>query len=295
MTSNFGKVLGVIFFAVIGAGILFTGLEYLSEWHEREIKSALEVQRKQFEKQHAELAREVRELETALHKKTATIPEERETEVFGKTAVETELVDPCDRLEKRIASFFDYIDKKTPDDATESRELLFQTTADLAENPPKVVGETRDLITLLRNQAHFFRILKKERIDMVRHLLKTEADVLESAMADFYAYYLSEDRCVGNNDNPLMPESAMYDYAGFFLETISGKSYLMRRASSTRTLTQYYAVLVLDQAIENGLNKYGIDIRDHIALAEKDIRSQSGLVYQDRYLDRLTELKRKYK
>ncbi len=294
MTSNFGKVLGVIFFAVIGAGIIFTGLQYLSEWHEREIKSTLEVQRKQFEKQHAELAREVRQLEEKLDK-TAAIPEERETEVFGKTAVETEMIDPCDLLEKRIASFFDYIDKKTPDDATESRELLFQMTADLAENPPKVVGETRDLITLLRNRAHFFRVLKKERIDMVRHLLKTEADVLESAMADFYAYYISRDRCLDNSDKPLMPASALYDYAGFFLETISGKSYLMRRDSSTRTLTQYYCVLVLDQAIEKGQNKYGIDIRDHLALTEKDIRSQSGLVYQDRYLDTLKELKRKYK
>ncbi len=205
-------------------------------------------------------------------------------------------MDRCEQRQKRIDSFFDYIDEKTDGkNETHSRDVFFQMMAALAENPPLVTGETRDLITLLRNRAHFFRVLKKERIDMVRRILKTEKDVLESAMADFYAYYISEDRCVGESEAQFMPMPALYDYAGFFLETISGKSYLMRRDSVTRSLAVYYSILVLDQAIENGLNKYGIDIREHIDFAKDDIRHRRGLIHRQQYMETLDELDNKYR
>lgn len=303
MTNYLGKMLGILFFAVIVAGALFFGLQYLSEWHEQEIKSALELQRKQFEAHYAKLEQELEEIETELdaERQAASLPQERAADVFGETATDTEPADTepmdrCEQRQKRIDSFFDYIDEKTDGkNETHSRDVFFQMTADLAENPPLVTGETRDLITLLRNRAHFFRVLKKERIDMVRRILKTEKDVLESAMADFYAYYISEDRCVGESGAQFMPMPALYDYAGFFLETISGKSYLMRRDSVTRSLAVYYSILVLDRAIENGLNRHGIDIREHIDFAKDDIRHRRGLLHRQQYMETLDELDDKYR
>ncbi|MFO8111159.1 MAG: hypothetical protein R6T92_01500 [Desulfosalsimonadaceae bacterium] len=295
MTRILGKILGILFFTAIVAGAIFFGLQYLSGWHEQEIQSALELQRKQFKANYDRLEKEIREVEAQLEKtrQTGSIPEERITEVFGKTEAETEAMGRCEFLKGRIDSFFDYLDKKMEGEKS-SQELFFQMTAALAKKPPVVIGEGRDLITLLRNRAHFFRILRKERINMVRKMLAAEKDILEAAMADFYAYYISEDRCVNENDRQFMPMPVLYDYAGFFLETLSGKGYLMRRDSSTRSLALYYSVLILDRAIDNELNKYGIDIREHIDAAKDDIRNQRGLAYRERYLETLDALTEKY-
>lgn len=295
MMRILGKILGILFFAALVAGALFLGLQYLSGWHEQEIQSALELQRKQFEADYDRLEKEIREVEEQLEKtrQTVSVPEERITEVFGKTAAETDANGQCEFLKERIESFFEYIDEKTAGEES-AKELFFQMAAALAERPPIVIGETRDLITLLRNRAHFFRILQRERIDMVRGMLTAEKDILEAAMADFYAYYISEDRCVHENDRQFMPMPVIYDYAGFFLETISGKAYLMRRESTTRSLALYYSVLILDQAIDNEMNKYGIDIRTHIDIAKDDIRHQRGLTYRDRYMETLDALAEKY-
>lgn len=296
MSRNPGKIFGIIFLAVITAGAIFLGLQYLSGWHEQEIQSALELQRKQYEAYHTQLEQEIREIEEQLEKsrQIASVPEEREIEVFGEAATEAEIIGQCEMQKNRIDSFFSYIDEKISTGDMDSQDLFFQMVADLADNPPLVVGETRDLITLLRNRAHFFRVLKKERIDLVRNILKTEKDILEPAMADFYAYYISENRCINDADNPFLPMSFLYDYAGFFLETISGKSYLMRRDSAIRSLAVYYSVLIVDFAIDNELNRYGIDIREHIDFAEDDIRNQRGLAHRERYLETLGELRRKY-
>ncbi len=297
MGTKLGKIAGFLFFAVIGAGAIFLGLQYVSEWHEQEIKSALELQRKQFEASYDRLDQEIRKIEKQLEETrlTASVPEERITEVFGKATDETDTMDACALLEGRISSFFNYIDEKTASPEPNARELFFQMMADLAEKPPIVIGETRDLITLLRNRAHFFRTLKKERIDLVRHLLKTEKDILEAAMADFFDHYIGVNGCAGEAEQQLMPMPVLYDYAGFFLETISGKSYLMRRESTTRCLTLYYSVLILDRAVEQGLNRYGIDIREHIGFAKENIRNQGGLANREQYLATLEALERKYR
>ena len=294
MISNPGKIIAIVFFAVISAGAIFFGLQHLSAWHEQEIQSALELQRKQFESRYRQLEMELAVLESELEKQKqeTALPEDRILEVFGGPEIHADEADGR-VLEKRVDSFFAYIDKKTITGGNNSRDVFFKMISDLAEKPPLVVGETRDLITLLRNRAHFFRVLSRERINMVRAILDTEKDILESAMSDIHSCYI-EGACNAENPEKMIPLPAMYDYAGFFLETISGKSYLMRRDSVLRSLSLYYSVLVLDQAIENGLNKYGIDIRGHIDLAISDIRHQGGLAQRDHYLDTLENLKHKY-
>ena len=296
MTSNHGKILATLFSALIVAGAIFFGLRYLSEWHEREIQSALELQRNHLEERQARLAREIRRLEEQLEEKREeeAVPYRRDAEVFGEMPEDVEEIDRCTFLEKRIDSFFGYIDGKMDLEESAARDIFFSMMEELEEKPPLVVGETRDLITLLRNRAHFFRVLKKERIDMVRHILQAERDILESAMADFYAYYIGEEQCTGKNGETLMDMEALYDYAGFFLESISGKSYLMRRDSSTRVLSLYYSIRILDKAIDKGINRYGIDIREHIDAAMDDIRHRGDLRHRDHYMEQLRQLQERH-
>lgn len=298
MTSSHGRITGILFAVLLIAGAIFFGLQYLSDWHEEKIQSALELQREQFEEHRARLKREIARLEeqiAEIEQETA-LPDERDAEVFGESIpTEDETIDTCRFLEQRIASFFRYIGDKTDTGNKDAREFFFRMLEDLSEKTPVVVGETRDLITLLRNRAHFFRVINKERIDWIRQILKTDTDILESAMADFYAYYIDEQRCAARHDEKPMPMSALYDYAGFFLETISGKSYLMRRDSGTRILSVYYSILILDRAIGEGRNIYGIDIREHIRSAAEEIRLHRGLIHRDRYLETLDALERKYR
>jgi hypothetical protein len=87
----------------------------------------------------------------------------------------------------------------------------------------------------------------------------------------------------------------MYEYAGFFLNALAGKSYLLRRDSKVRILTTYYSILILDRANDETLNRHGIDISPYIDFLFYEILNQRGLVYQRQYLAELVGLKEKYK
>ena len=87
----------------------------------------------------------------------------------------------------------------------------------------------------------------------------------------------------------------LYTYSGFFLNTLAGKSYLLRRNSKIRLLTTYYSVLILDRANDEQLNPVGIDIRPYIEFLLNDLQNQIGLIHQKQYLSELEKLADKYK
>ena len=117
------------------------------------------------------------------------------------------------------------------------------------------------------------RSLGKERVNILKNLLKNESDIIETVMAIFYAYMTSGDRCP---DKVIQLPSLenRYRYAGFFLNTLAGRSYLLRRDSKMRVLISYYAVLTLDMANDEMLNSYGIDIRPFIDHSYYEIGNQ---------------------
>ena len=86
----------------------------------------------------------------------------------------------------------------------------------------------------------------------------------------------------------------LYEYAGFFLNTLAGRSYLMRRNSRQRLLITYYSILILDKANEETVNRYGIDILPHLDFLASEINSQKDLVHKKHYLAKLGSLKEKY-
>jgi hypothetical protein len=143
--------------------------------------------------------------------------------------------------------------------------------------------------------THFYRVLGKERIGVVLDIIAGEKEIVEPAMAVLYAWLTTCRKTAAGADAYQRPETAvLYTYAGFFLDTLGGRSYLLRRDSRIRMLVNYYSLLLLDQANRQELNRFGIDIRPYIDFLFYDISNQKGIMYRERYLSVLASLQNRY-
>ena len=112
-------------------------------------------------------------------------------------------------------------------------------------------------------------------------------------MKTFYQWFTMDDEGQATlKGRPSM--TSMYEYAGFILNTLGGRSYLLRRGPKVRTLTTYYCVLILDKANDKELNSKGIDIRPYINSSLMEIENQIGLIHQEEYVAKLNDLSLKY-
>ena len=213
-------------------------------------------------------------------------------------APEAAPVSECDQLAIEIKAFFTRLDqqeyiapRKLPDG---SHAYIAQLVGKLLANPPVVAGETDNLFTILSNTAHFYRILKKDDVLLVKDILLNESENIEPLMALFYRWSLKGADCPEAEVGIKLPLPGMYEYAGFFLNTLGGRSYLFRRESRLRMLVKYYSILTLDRANDQSLNKYGIDIRPSIDSLIEEMRSSQRLTKRDHYLADLIELQDRY-
>lgn len=164
----------------------------------------------------------------------------------------------------------------------------------LIDHPPAITRETDDYFTLLKNTAHFFRILGKENIIVLKGILDREKDSFENILKTFYTLtdhpeYLKKEFSL------VIPKENLYDYAGFFLNTIGGRLYLFRRDSASRMTISYYAVLIIDKANRQGNSRLGIDLRPAIdSLIEEIENAGNNLKLKEEYLDTLYDLKENY-
>ena len=164
----------------------------------------------------------------------------------------------------------------------------------LLDNPPVVTRETDDLLTLLKNTAHFFRILDQDNITILKGILDREKKSFEQILKTFYALtyqpeYLQKEYSL------TIPPDALHDYAAFFLNTIGGRLYLFRRDSASRMTVSYYSILVIDRANSEGGSRHGIDLRPAIdSLIEEIENTGKNLRFKDEYLEKLYDLKEKY-
>lgn len=280
----------------------YIGYFQIMKWHDRKIQNAVLQKQEEMSAKSLKLEKHINQLKENLERlESPAITIERITEVLGEssTAVTPDLIKPdCDALNDKIKSFFDYLKKKSyvlsGQTETHPSEVFLGIIKDLSTSLPLVIGETQDIINLVHNQAHFFRALSKDRIEIVKKVLSAEEDVLEHVMANFYAYYVIEN-CCKNDEQVCISFKTLYEYAAFFLQTLAGQSYLMRRDSAIRCLTNYYSIIILDKANAETINRYGVDIRPHIDLALEAIRNQNNLKFQEQYLNTLTHLKEKYR
>jgi hypothetical protein len=266
-------------------------LQFL-KWHERAVETSLEQRRAVWQNESERLEQEIAELREELElKQEATLPEEKLKEIFGEDAAEREEVD------KKVKEFFEYLDEK---DYIKSYGLdkrtfqTFQSILDrLAQQLPVVSAELKDPFLLIRNVAHFYRVLGKRDLLLARDVIINEAEIAEPVGAIFFEWAMPAGPSQEGIEGPPSLRT-LYEYAGFFLNSVGGRSYLLRRDSRIRILTTYYCVLIVDRANQEEVNRHGIDIRRHIDSVARDIENHRGLVFQKEYLDTLADLREKY-
>ncbi|MCI5212423.1 MAG: hypothetical protein D3910_27395 [Candidatus Electrothrix sp. ATG2] len=205
----------------------------------------------------------------------------------------------CTEVTPSLSQFFDKLEKKNYNTEGTSgpqplQQYFNELTTQLLNNPPVVTHETDELYTILTNTAHFFRILGKDNMRLLQKVFKQEAGDFEKIAAEMYRLSIAGEHCVSGNKKLEASLPAVYEYAGFFLNTLGGRSYLFRRDPETRLLVNYYAVLVLDQAITNHQNMYGLDIREQLPRLIQEMEASNRLTHKERYLDKLYELAENY-
>ena len=205
---------------------------------------------------------------------------------------------PCEQATDSILSFYDHLDQQPyiQEAKLGSKSYVYFTSLiqKLLDNPPVVTRETDDLFTILQNTAHFFRVIGKKNIMIVKGILHNEKNIFEKILANYY-FLVQQPDCSMKNLALTIPENSLYDYAGFFLNTMGGRLYLFRRDSHSRMTIIYYAILVIGQANQNGTNRHGIQITQPIDSLIAEIESVgTHLKLREQYLDKLYELKEKY-
>lgn len=203
----------------------------------------------------------------------------------------------CAALAEQLNGFFTHLDgreyMRSFRSAEPSREYFTALAYRLLDNPPVVTRESDDLYTILKNMAHFFRVIGKDNILLIKTILDRERDKIEDVARDIYLWSTREDCDPELFD--FAPELAkMYEYAGFFLNTMGGRSYLFRRDSRSRLVVNYYSVLLVDLANDKGINRHGLDIAQIIPQLVEEIESSNKLIYKETYLDQLYALLEQY-
>ena len=288
-----------VVFALIVVGLVAYFM--VNKWHRNQMAAG----RQQSQKECLEV---IQKMEADIEAMRAQLESERQMRpgdevfptVFGTPAPDRNADDlpaDCEKVDAQVLSFFNYLDSRPDLSIREvdggSAGFLRECAALLMADPPVNIGEMQELFRLVKNVTHFYRTLGKERLMMAKEILVSEEPVLEPAIALFYATIVECGKPLTAGTKPLSIDR-LYDYAGYFLNTLGGRSYLLRRESKIRMLVNYYAILIVDRANDEKFNRYGIDVRPYIDYLFYDISNQKGLTYRERYLTRLTALRNKY-
>ena len=280
----------VTFLLVVLAGILYMGWNYLSgnlPWQQSQEGEAPSISWLEKEAGEVETLQPKEQAETTLH----LAP--------GETQPSPAPQNECLQTADKILLFFEHLDRQYY-----IREYALKgSTLDhfkgiiskLMANPPVVARETDDLFAILNNMAHFFRILGLKDTMMVKDILMHEQELIEPSMALFYKWSEIAPECAADVGlNIELPLTRLYEYAGYFINTLGGQSYLFRRELYLRALTRYYSILVIDRANSVDANLYGIDIRYTLDALIEEIQGNSALVNRQEYLENLMRLQEKY-
>jgi hypothetical protein len=205
--------------------------------------------------------------------------------------------DDCAQTAKDLTEFFSYLDGKDyirylgPEVDTRSR--FKKILKRLVAQPPVPAGEGIDARIIIRNVYHFFRVLDRKDLRLIREVIIHEQDSMEINLEMLYRWLTLGEGC----PDPVgirMPFKSVYRYAGFFLNTIGGRGYLFRRPSNLRLLVNYYCILIVHKADRIGKNNYGIDILPFIAPLRDEIDHYSELQFIKKYTEQLNDIESYY-
>ena len=223
---------------------------------------------------------------------TETAPAEENT-IPSDDVVEIRPIDmeeSCKDIEKNISDFFNYLDKQKYirhiQEGTRTHEHFKKLIKTLSANPPIPAGEGIDTMIMTKNIFYFYRILDDTDLRLLREILRNEKNSWEMNLDLFFKWFMVDKRCP-DSEEVRPPLDVVYQYAGFLLNTIGGRSYLFRRSVEVRLLISYYCILIIHEADKKGKNNYGIDIFPHIASVAREISLYPDFLFQDEYLQNL--------
>lgn len=170
--------------------------------------------------------------------------------------------------------------------------LFEQAGRDLALRPPENSAELRSYESILANVFHLFRVLGRERLQLLKRTLEGQRDLAEPLALAGYRWLASREQCArGSGAGP--SADVLYEYAGFVFNTMGGQAYLRRRSPRVEALACFYALQVVDRSVERGRNPHGLDPRPEIGRCLALVRSQD-LLFADRYADELGRMARRW-
>ena len=284
----------------------------MAGWHASKPETTVKQEKKIWQDKTDQMRQEIATLKQELAVvKGQNLSQDKLAEVFGEAQPEDKEVaqqlegklsegkkqPSLAEVEGQIMSFFSYMDDQEYVQSYKFKEGTYRqyqiAIKKLSSKLPIITGEMSSLYNIVRNVAHFYRVMGKKRVLLIKQMLQNESELIESVMRTFYLWFTIDDE--GHSTVPGRPSiENMYEYAGYLLNTLGGRSYLLRRDPKLRTLTTYYCVLILDKANDEELNSKGIDIRPYIGSSLMEIENKTGLVHQKEYLTKLRELRFKY-
>jgi len=219
---------------------------------------------------------------------------ERVEEVEGKAMkVENE----CQKMEKDLQEFFTYLDAKDYIKELQLEKGTFnhfiKIIRALSLNPPIPAGEGLNYDMIISNIYHFYRALELKDLELIKLILKNEADTMEINLALFYKWLMSNDKC-GQKEGIPPTLNTLYKYAGFLINSIGGRSYLFRRETRLRLLLYYYSLLIIHEADKKKMNNFGVDITPFLEPLAEEIENYKFLYFRKEYAGRLINLKDYY-
>lgn len=205
--------------------------------------------------------------------------------------------DECKRLEEDVREFFRYLDERNYvqhlEEGIRTHDRFKAMIHKLSSRPPIPAGEGIDSVIMTGNIYHFFRALGKNDLRLIKEVLRNEADTLEMNLDLFYRWLMLGDRCP--DPDGIRPSlGILYKYAGFFLNTIGGRSYLFRRPAPLRLLVSYYCLLIIHEADKKGLNSYGLDISPELTSLQYEMELYSDFLFQNEYIRRIEDISNYY-
>ncbi len=289
------KTFSIIFILLIVILSGFIIFNFIDKWHQSEITMTKEQEKIKYDETITKLENNIDNLQTEIElQKEEIIPSEEVEAVFNKTSSET--ID-CDIMKSNVMGFFSYLDQKgyNNSESTESGtyKLYIDSLQRLSKNQPVISDNSMEILPLLRSMSHFYRVLGIKNLKHIKQVITEETEMLEPALASFYDWFTNTKKC-NTNAGEVPSIETLYNYSCFFLNTMAGKSYMLRRNSKIRTLTSYYSILIIDKANDETLNLYGYDIRTNLAILQDDIKNHRKLLYKKKYLDMLESISEKY-
>ena len=301
----------IVAIVVIVASAFFIYSKFAG-WHASRLEATIKQEKRIWQEKSDQMRQEIATLTQQLAVvKGPNVSNDKLAEVFGEVQEEEKEVTlqlenkiseenmPLGfaEVEGQIKAFFSYMDEQEYVQSYKLKEGTYRqyqiTIGKLSSKLPIVTGEMSSLYNIVRNVAHFYRVMGKKRVLLIKQMLQNESEVIESVMRIFFLWFTIDDK--GQSTVQGRPSvNNMYEYAGYILNTLGGRSYLLRRDPKVRTLTIYYCVLILDLANDEEINSRGIDIRPYLRSSLMDIENQTGLLHQKEYLTKLKELRLKY-